>query len=349
MSYKEGILEVAKNLPIKNGNFLITGVTGLIGSCIADVLIEANKNGAHFVIYGMSRSEDRIKERFENNVIPVVQDVVTLSDSKNQYDYIVHCASNADPRSYAIQPVETILTNVIGNRNILEYCKKSLSTRMLLTSSFEVYGNIEGVSVYDEGMSGIIDQTVLRNGYSESKRCCELLVKSYVDEYKVNAVIVRLPSVYGPTMQKTDSKAHAQFIKNALKAEDIVLKSKGDQRRSYCYVIDAVSGLFKILFEGINGEIYNVANENSIASIAEVAEACAKIAGTKVVYDIPDAVEMKGFSRSKNCILDNSKLKSLGWEGKYLLCEGIKETILELKNYDCERKVSCIYEKGVLN
>lgn len=78
MSYKEGILEVAKNLPKKNGNFLITGVTGLIGSCMADVLIEANKNGAHFVIYGMSRSEDRIKERFENNVIPVVQDVVTL-------------------------------------------------------------------------------------------------------------------------------------------------------------------------------------------------------------------------------------------------------------------------------
>ena len=63
---------------------------------------------------------------------------------------------------------------------------------MLLTSTFEIYGSIDGVSVYEENMSGVIDQTILRNGYPESKRSCELLLRSYVDEYNVNAVIVRL-------------------------------------------------------------------------------------------------------------------------------------------------------------
>lgn len=249
----------------------------------------------------------------------------------SKYDYIIHCASNADPKSYAIQPVETILTNILGNKNVLEYCKEYKKCRMLLTSTFEVYGEISNTSVYKENMSGIIDQTVLRNAYPESKRSCELLLRSYVDEYNINAVICRLPSVYGPTMLKSDSKAHGQFIKNALNKENIVLKSKGEQRRTYSYVVDVVSGIFKVLFNGLNGEVYNIANENSIASIAEVASICAEIAGTNVVFDLPDKIEKKGFSQSKDCILDNSKLKSLGWNGKYTLKQGLVETIESLR------------------
>ena len=180
-------------------------------------------------------------------------------------------------------------------------------------------------------MSVIIDQTVLRNGYPESKRCCELLVRSYVDEYGVNATIARLPSVYGPTMLKSDSKAHAQFIRNALNGENIVLKSKGEQIRTYCYVIDAVSALFKILLSGQNGEIYNISNENSVASIADVAKMCADIAGTEVVFDLPDSTEARGFSRSKNCILDNEKLRALGWKGIYSLRDGLEETLEYLR------------------
>ena len=252
-------------------------------------------------------------------------------DILSKYDYIIHCASNADPKSYAIQPVETILTNILGNKNVLDYCKEYKKCRMLLTSTFEVYGEISNTSVYKENMSGIIDQTVLRNAYPESKRSCELLLRSYVDEYNINAVICRLPSVYGPTMLKSDSKAHGQFIKNALNKENIVLKSRGEQRRTYSYVVDVVSGIFKVLFNGLNGEIYNVANENSIASIAEVASICAEIAGTKVVFDLPDKIEKKGFSQSKDCILDNSKLKSLGWNGKYTLKQGLVETIESLR------------------
>ena len=127
------------------------------------------------------------------------------------------------------------------------------------------------------------------------------------------------------------SKSYGQFIKNALNKENIVLKSKGEQRRTYSYVVDVVSGIFKVLFNGLNGEVYNIANENSIASIAEVASICAEIAGTNVVFDLPDKIEKKGFSQSKDCILDNSKLKSLGWNGKYTLKQGLVETIESLR------------------
>lgn len=330
--YEDSIKEVARKLEIKNVSILITGATGLIGSCIIDILITANKNfDANIKIYALARSKDRIMKRFRTEVVPIVQNIIEPLDNKIEYDYIIHGASNANPRTYALEPVETILTNIIGNRNVLDYCVKHLNTRMILTSTFEVYGEVRGCNIYTEDMSGVINQMVLRNGYPESKRCCELLTRSYVNEYGVNAVIARLPSVYGPTMLKTDSKAHAQFIMNALKGENIVLKSKGESKRTYCYVIDVASALFCILCAGQNGDIYNISNEKSVASIAEVAKTCAKIAGTKVVFDLPDEVEAKGFSQPNNCILNNSKLRDLGWEGKYSLKDGLVETLEYLR------------------
>ena len=335
MGYKDSIRKISETLPMQGGKVLVTGATGLIGSSVIDTLISASENKSRYLIYAMSRSKSRLKYRFGDKVEYIVQDIVEPINNELDFDYIIHCASNADPISYATQPVETVLTNLLGTNNILNYCKTHKSCRMVLTSTFEVYGEISGTSVFTEEMSGVIDQTILRNGYSESKRCCELLLRSYVDEYDINAVIVRLPSVYGPTMLKSDSKAHAQFIRNALNRENIVLKSKGEQRRTYCYVIDVVSGIFKVLFDGIPGDIYNISNENSIASIADVARVCAEIAETEVVFDLPDEIEAKGFSRSKDSILDNSKLKALGWSAKYSLYDGMKETIQYLDEQGC--------------
>lgn len=285
--YKNSVRVLAKQLGLRNKSILVTGATGLIGSCAIDVLSASNKEfGANIKIYALGRNKNKIERRFGKSVIPVEQDIITPLDEKIEYDYIIHGASNADPKSYALQPVETILTNVLGNKNILDYCVGHPKTKMILTSSFEVYGELKGQDIYSENMSGIIDQTVLRNGYSESKRCSELLVRSYVDEYGIGAIIARLPSVYGPTMLESDSKAHAQFIRNALNGENIVLKSKGEQTRNYCYVLDVVSALFKLLCAGKNGEIYNISNENSVASIAEIARICAEIAGTRVVLSL---------------------------------------------------------------
>lgn len=331
--YKDSINYAAKEIEFKNVSILVTGATGLIGSCAIDTLIAANEElGLNIKIYALGRNEKKIRERFSNYVIPVVQDITMPLSLDNKYDFILHGASNADPRTYAVYPVETIITNIIGTKNVLDYCVKHINTRVLLTSTFEVYGEIDKQDVYSENMSGIIDQTILRNGYPESKRSSELLLRSYVDEYSVNALIARLPSVYGPTMLESDSKAHAQFIKNALNGQDIVLKSRGEQIRTYCYVVDVVRAIFKILKQGNNGEIYNVSNENSIASIAEIAKICSDIAGTNVIYNLPDEVEARGFSRSKNCILDNKKLRKLGWNALFPLDVGLKETISELKN-----------------
>ena len=71
--------------------------------------------------------------------------------------------------------------------------------------------------------------------------------------------------------------------------------------------------------------------KKSIASIAEMAQLCADVSGTTVVFEIPNSIEAKGFSKPKDCILDNKKLRDLGWRGQYSLMRGIKETYDYLK------------------
>ena len=327
LTYQNSIRRVAAELSAEGGTVLVTGASGLIGSCLADVLLEANRSyGKRFTVYAMGRSAEKLAARFgETENLHCIAQNVTEPITVEGIDYILHAASNADPRSYALYPAETILTNVMGARNVLEYCKAH-KTRALLTSTFEVYGRLDR-DEYAENEYGIIDLNLIRSCYPESKRTAEMLFKSYFDEYGVDCVIARLASIYGPTMQKDDSKAHAQFLRNALEGRDIVLKSKGTPKRTYCYVMDAVSGLLTILFQGKAGEAYNVANEQSVATIAQVAGTIAELAGTKVVFDLPDEVESKGFSRPQNCVLNPEKLKALGWTGKYDLRSGMKETL----------------------
>lgn len=325
--YKQSISRIAAELPVKDGKFLITGATGLIGSCIVDVLFCANKEyGCDFTIYALGLGKDILEKRFGHmeSVICIEQNIMEPIENIHP-DYIVHAASNADPKSYALYPVETILINILGSKNVLDLCKGT-NTKVLLTSTFEVYGKLDK-DEYSEEDFGLIDQNQIRSCYPESKRTAEILFRAYHEEYGVNSVIARLSSIYGPTMLKNDSKAHAQFIRNALNGEDIVLKSKGEQKRTYCYVMDAVSGLLTVLFKGEPGEAYNVANKNSITTIAEMATTIAKFSGTKVVYDIPDEIERKGFSKPQNCILRTEKIMGLKWNGSYTLNQGIADTL----------------------
>ena len=336
-TYQNSIKQIASEITVSGGNIMITGATGLIGSCIVDVLLASNfYYGKSFKIFALGRNREKLAIRFgeDENLNFVVRDV-TESIGIDDLDFIIHTASNADPRSYALYPAETILTNILGAKSVLDYCKNK-KTRVLFTSTFEVYGKLEQ-DFYAEDEYGIIDLNMIRSCYPESKRTAEMLFKSYADEYGVDCVIARLSSIYGPTMKDDDSKAHAQFIKNGIAGEDIVLKSKGTQKRTYCYVMDAVSGLLAVLFNGKSGEAYNVANENSIATIADVAHAVADYAGTKVIFDLPDEIESKGFSKPQNCVLINEKIKSLGWSGRYDLKTGIAETMTILKETLCQK------------
>ena len=333
--YINSLHKVIDTVEVNRKRFLITGASGLIGSCLTDLLMEANLSGRENHVYALGRSKSKLEKRFsdylESSYFHIIeQDVCQPLDVSLEFDYIIHGASNADPVSYAKYPVETMTINLLGGINVLEYGKKHPNCQIVILSTFEVYGNA-GKDEYSEEDAGLLNFNQLRSCYPESKRSIETLSICYYDEYGVKVNIGRLASIYGPTMAENDSKAHAQFLRNALDGKDIVLKSKGEQRRTYCYVIDAITGILSVLFHGDYGTAYNISNENAVVSIAEVAQTVAGIAGTNVIFDLPNEVEAKGFSKPQNCILKNNKLRALGWHGWYDLQAGIEETYMILR------------------
>lgn len=325
---------------LKGKTVLVTGGAGMIGSCLIDAVMYKNAHdGLGCSVIALGRDREKLHTRFSSyaenmGFRAICGDVNEPLDIPGSIDYILHLASNTHPIAYATDPIGTITANIIGTQNMLELAAKN-SARFLFASSVEVYGEDRGdTEKFDESYCGYIDCNTMRAGYPESKRCGEALCQAYISQKGVDAVIARLPRVFGPTMQMSDSKAIAQFIKKAAAKEDIVLKSAGEQLYSYAYAADVVSGLLTVLLMGKRGEAYNIAGRDSAVTLKALAETAAEAAGRRVVFQPPDGVEIKGYSKATKAVLDGSKLMRLNWAPKYTVQAGLVRTvdILDLEN-----------------
>ena len=321
-------------------SMLLTGATGLIGSFLVDVLMEKNRtDGLDCTIYALSRSEERAKIRFswyasDEKLVTLAHDVNAplLREDLDRVDYVLHLASNTHPLQYATDPIGTITANLIGAQNMMEFAATHHASRFLFSSSNEVYGENRGdVELFDETYCGYINCNTMRAGYPESKRCAEALCQAYKAQKGLDVVIARLTRSYGPTMLTSDTKAISQFIKRGVAGEDIILKSEGYQYYSYTYMADAVGGLLTVLLRGANGEAYNIAREDSDITLRDLASIIAEAAGSKVVFELPDAVEASGYSTATKARLSGAKLQALGWEPRYDIRRGILRTLEVLK------------------
>jgi nucleoside-diphosphate-sugar epimerase len=222
--------------------------------------------------------------------------------------------------------VGTIKANLWGLSNLLDYSTHVKSKRVLYISSGEIYGEGDG-NDFVESYSGYIDPLNPRSCYPSSKRAAETLCASYSHQYDADVVIARPCHIYGPTITDSDNRAFAQFIRNVLLKQDIVLKSNGAQCRSYCYVADCVSALLTILLSGEKGMAYNISDKKSNISIAELAKTIALAGCQNIVFNIPPSEEQRGYSVISRSILNSDKLESLGWKANYTLPDGIRRTI----------------------
>ena len=324
----------------RDKSIMISGVTGLVGRFFSDLIMEKNNtDNLNCTIVGLCRNLEKANQLFENyngnkNLILVSQDVTEKINYNDRVDYVIHAASNTHPIQYATDPIGTIKTNVYGTNNLLEYSKEKNVEKFVLLSSFEVYGKVENKEKISENDFGVVDCTTPRSCYPESKRMSESLAIGYSTQEKVNVSIVRLSRVFGPTMMLSSSLATAQFIKNAINEEDIVLKSDGMQLYSYNYVGDAVTAILTVMLKGADKEAYNVSDEMYDLRLGEFAQLVSDYNNKSVVYDLPDEVEKKGFSNSTMTVLDSQKLKELGWKPLGNIKNDINDTInvLKLKN-----------------
>lgn len=314
------------------GNVLVTGATGLIGSALVEALLACD--GCE--VWAACRNLPAARRRFSRLLASprlhlLAYDVTKPLQGDAVFDYIIHAASPASPNRFTSQPVEVMMANILGVRNLLDYGLAHGMHRMLFVSSGEVYGEGDGTP-FRETDSGYIDCNTPRACYPSSKRAAETLCAAYGAEHGADVVIARLCHTYGPGFTDTDNRVYAQFLRNVLDGHDIVLKSSGMQRRSWIYVADAVSALLHILAKGQRGEAYNVAHPDSCITIRQLAEQVAALAGRQVRFDIPQD-DSGGNTTPISCATFSiEKLAALGWQPQYSMEDGLRATMAALQS-----------------
>lgn len=338
-TYWKGVSEIIDTIPniekLYGKTVLITGATGMVCSTVVDVISWLNHNrntNIHLVLAG--RNEINMHNRFspilsKDEYVFLNYDATKTQSIDLSFDYIIHGASNANPSFYDKEPVETLLGNIIGLNSVLNAAVKNIGSRVLFISSSEVYGNRfdNDYKPFCEDDYGFVDILNPRACYPNGKRSAETLCAAFRQEYCIDFVTVRLGHIYGPSITKSDTRASAMFTRDAALGNNIVMKSPGNQLRSYCLTLDCASAILTVLINGESGNAYNISNKNSIVTIRDIAEALSLESGVKVVFDNPTDAEQRSYNLMNNSVLDSSKIENLGWKAIFDLKQGIQLTL----------------------
>ena len=315
-------------------NILVTGATGLIGGCLVDMLM--HRRHRDYTVYAAGRNKARADRRFSTYLNDpdfhfLCFDVTKPLPADVDFHFIIDAASSASPALYAADPVGVMKANICGVDRLLDYGRRHRLRRFVYVSSGEVYGEGDG-RIFTEDYSGYVDPTAVRSCYPSSKRAAETLAVCYARQYGLDISIARPSHVYGPYFSPSDNRVYAQFLRNVLAGEDIVMKSEGTQFRSWCYVIDCAAALLFLLLKGENMTAYNIADAQANITIRQLAEMIAAVGNRKVVMELPEEAEKAGYSVVTRAVFDTTRLEQLGWMPlPSSMQEKIKATLLEEK------------------
>lgn len=315
------------------GNYLITGVTGFLGGLITRQLIQSKKYADGKIhIYGIVRDYEKAKEQFsreDNQYLSFFQADVCNYDMlqtvvNQKIDYIIHCAASTKSSYMISNPVETADGIVMGTHNMLELARQLNVKSMVYVSSMEVYGQVADVGhLRKEEELGEIVLESARSCYSMGKRMAEHYCHIYQQEYNVPVKIARLAQTFGVGTSAKDTRVYMQFAKAAFEGKDIILKTQGDSMGNYCASDEAVEAIFLLLEKGIDGEVYNVVNEENTMTIRDMAEL---VANTITSGEIRVRIELEdnartGYAPQTRLKMSGQKLYDLGWKPKKSLVQ----------------------------
>lgn len=292
---------------------LLTGATGLIGSSIVKVLENYNVK-----IVAVVRNIEKAKKILGKytNIDYLNYDIVDIPIENMKIDYVIHAAANTSSESFVDEPVEIIMNAINGTRRILEIAKYNNVKGMVYLSSMEVYGCPKSDLKISEDSESNLNTMSVRSSYPISKRVCENLCASYAGEYKVPVKVIRLTQTFGEGVVYDDKRVFAEFARCVLEKKNIVLKTKGETRRSYLYTKDAAMAVLTVLVKGKISEAYNAANEKTYCSIYEMAKLVVDKCSNnkiKVIIDESENSFKYGYAPTLHMNLDTSKIRMLGW------------------------------------
>jgi nucleoside-diphosphate-sugar epimerase len=303
---------------------IVTGGAGFVGSHLCDFLV-ARGHSVTCLDNLITGSKDNIAQLLRHPRFRFIRHDVTrpLPGKVGKAHFVFHLASPASPVGYMTHSVQTILTNSLGTRNLLDHSRKSRG-RFLFASTSEIYGDPK-VHPQTESYWGNVNSFGPRSCYDESKRLGEALVYEYLHKLKVDARIVRIFNTYGPRLNESDGRVVSNFINQALEGKALTIYGNGSQTRSFCYVSDLVEGIWRAASKaGTKGGVFNLGNPNetTVRQLAKTIVALCDKTGARIVRKpLPqdDPTRRKpDISRAK---------RQLGWKPVISLKEGLGRTI----------------------
>lgn len=326
---------------------LITGGAGFLGYYLVQLPLAWNDQNPDLApidvtvfdnyIRGVPPWLDRLAVRRDVTLRP--HDVrEPLPGDMGAFSYVIHAAGIASPTYYRAHPIETMDANITGLRNLLDYARERLAAGarfegMLFFSSSEIYGDPEPSAIpTPETYRGFVSCTGPRACYDESKRYGETLCVNFAQQYGVPVRMARPFNNYGPGMKITDGRVIADLCRDALAGRDLVLRSDGTPRRTFCYVSDAVTGYYLALLRGGDGEPYNVGIDGPEISMLELATTIARV--TEELTGVRPSVTHEPSPESAY-LIDNpnrrcpdiTKLRGLGFRPRVDLEDGLRRTL----------------------
>lgn len=246
-------------------------------------------------------------------------------------DQIYHLACPASPIHYQRDPIRTIHTSFVGTNNCLTVAKK-YGAQLLLASTSEIYGDPE-INPQDENYRGSVNTLGPRACYDEGKRAAETLAWCWHSQHGVDSRIVRIFNTYGPMMSPIDGRLIPNFITQALRDMPITIYGDGLQTRSFCYVVDTVSALIRLMAmdRSPSVPVYNIGNpeERTVLSVAKMVVELTRSQSDIIHLPLPvDDPKIR-------CPDISKAARDLEWRPEIGIYEGLQNTISWFAGKSC--------------
>jgi dTDP-glucose 4,6-dehydratase len=317
---------------------LITGGAGFIGSHVVRKFV---KKYPHYKIINLDKLtyagnlanlQDIENEPNYEFVKADIVDAGGISTVFQRYpiDGVIHLAAESHVDRSISNPMEFILTNIVGTVNLLNAARLSWKEnpdqkRFYHISTDEVYGSL--------GETGHFLETTAydpRSPYSASKASSDHLVRAYFHTYKLPVVISNCSNNYGSF--QFPEKLIPLSINNIRNNKPIPIYGKGENIRDWLFVEDHADAIDLIFHQGKTGETYNIGGNNERTNISLILELC-KIMDRKLNRPMGTSGQLITFVKDRaghdlRYAIDASKLqKELGWKPSLKFEEGLEKTV----------------------
>jgi UDP-glucuronate decarboxylase len=299
---------------------LVTGGAGFLGSHLCERLVEQGHDVICLDNFFTSQKTNVAHLLGRPNFDLIRHDVT--HPIALEVDQIYNLACPAAPGHYQYNPIKTMKTSVLGAINMLGMAKRCRA-KILQASTSEIYGDPE-VHPQPESYRGAVNTVGPRACYDEGKRAAETLFMDYHRMHTLNIRVVRIFNTYGPRMHPFDGRVVSNFIRQALRGEDITVFGDGSQTRSFCYRDDLVEGMLRMMNgpDDFVGPV-NIGNPSEF-TILDLARTVIELTGSGSTIIYKDLPVDDPAQRQPDITLARTKL---GWEPHVPLRDGLAKTI----------------------